>query len=106
MQIKLTILDATRDFEDDIDEWWITQHIQSRRSDGAEVWARVEIVCGEINLALSTSNYPTPGPSGSRPLTAREREVVDMWRNADLSDRSFPVGQLIQFLRHVIRMCR
>ena len=87
------------------DPEWITQQINGRRKDGQPVCVRVSIHTTEINLSRSTPGCPSSGSGiGGRPPTSREREVIDLWAKHGLNEGDFSPGNVVAFVRQVLRL--
>lgn len=88
---------------DGIDEGWIASTIQSLRREGIGVCVRIDIRGTEVNASVHAGQCP-PGPSGSRPLSPRERSLFDEWAKCRLrDDADFAPGRLIQCLKRLER---
>lgn len=81
-------------------ESWINQQINRRREDGQSVCVQVIIREGEINISLSTPDCPGGG-GGTRPPSAQEQEIFDLWDKRGLNKDDFHGGNLVAFLKQM-----
>lgn len=88
--IKIRIGQTEKQFEEikDIDEKWISQQINFRRSDGILVCVRVFINRGDVDIMLSTPSCE-PSSGVSRPPSERENYIFDLWESHGLKDKKF-----------------
>lgn len=84
------------------DPEWITQQINGRRKDGLPVCVRVSIHAAGLDLTCSTPDCAS-SVVGGRPPTAREGEIFDLWRKHGLDDSGFTPGNVVAFVRQVLR---
>lgn len=87
----------------DADAQWITQQINGRRKDGLVVCVVVEITAGEIDVRFATPTCGGRGGGGRR-LTTREQDVLDLWQQHHLNDEKFSPGDVVAFVRQVLRL--
>ena len=100
--ITIKICEYERQFNSvrDIDEQWINQQINRRRESGVDVFVRVTIHQGILNMILSTPNCPGGGGGGSgRPPNQQEHAVYNLWSSRGLDAPNFTGGNLIAFLK-------
>lgn len=87
------------------DSDWIARQVNGRRKDGQSVCVRVSIRTSGINLSRSTPGCPSSGGGGAgRPPTSREREVLDLWAKLGLNEGDFSPGNVVAFVRQVLRL--
>jgi len=82
-----------------INDSWINQQINCRRTDGQNVCVRVFIQQNNLNMILSTPSCPTE--SSDRRPTKHEQEIFDYWEKYGLNKGQFTSGDLIAFLKKV-----
>ena len=99
--VRIQIGDAERDINN-VDENWIIQQINRRRSDGLEVCVRVVVNSGELNMVLST---PTSGGQsrGGRAPYPHEKVIFDLWNHRGLNTMNFNGGNVMAFLKQLRR---
>lgn len=83
-----------------VDESWINQQINDRRSDGQPVCVRVTIRSSGLNMVLSTPNCVSSGGSSRLP-NAQEKRIFDLWDLRGLNKDNFTGGNLIAFLKQI-----
>lgn len=96
--IRVIIGNSERELSS-VDESWINQQINRRRSDGENVCVRVNINKDRLNMALSTPSCPCG--SGGRPPNRDEEKLFSVWRKMGLDKDNFSGGNLIAFLRQL-----
>ena len=92
--IKVTIGDMQREFESrsDIEEAWINQQIERRRSEtGQEPGVRVHVAVGSMNVTFASAACAREG-GGDRPLSPLESSLLALWQELDLGGRALVGG--------------
>lgn len=79
---------------------WINQQLGRRQAEGRTVCVRVTIEGPEGRLTLSTPGCASSG-GGSRPPTALERDILELWSDRGLSEPDFTGGNLVAFLNQL-----
>lgn len=101
--IKFEINGAERQMED-AGEGWVNEQINRRRRDNQPICVRVWVEKKpEVDLVFSTPDCP-PSAAGTRHLTRRENEIVQLWRKRGLNEPDFTAGNLWSFLRQAARL--
>ncbi len=78
----------------DASQGWIHEQINRRLRDAPRICVRVRIEKKpEIDLVFSTPDCP-PSGAGSRDLTPRENEIVELWKQRGLWESDIPRGKL------------
>ena len=93
-----------RDIED-VDPSWIANQVGGRREESGTVCVEVAIQQPEANLRLATPACSGAG-GGTRRLTALESEIVDLWKRHRLDTSDFSVGDLIAFVKQLLRLLK
>lgn len=101
MNATLRIGDQTRNLAD-ADERWINDQIRRRREDQSSICVQLSLDYGQIHLLLSTPGCGGGG-GGSRPLTAGEREVLELWNKLGLNTGDFAGGNVVAMVKQVMR---
>jgi hypothetical protein len=83
---------------------WVQEQLERRRREVENVGVRISIECGDIHMLLSTPGCPSSG-GGGRPPNREESEILALWEKFKLNTSSFAVGNLIAFLKQVVRLC-
>lgn len=96
----LTIGNIERNL-DEVDESWLNQQINRRRTAGESVCVKVHIKTAYLDLLLATQDCPRGG--GGRPPTAKEQEIISLWNRLHLSESNFTGGNIIAFRRQLDR---
>jgi len=86
----------------DIDEGELAQHIAKAKAGGVCPCVRVTIEEQGIAINLQTAGCP-PSGVGTRMANSKEKEVLDMWGERHLKDDGFAPGNLISFLKSVLK---
>jgi hypothetical protein len=87
-----------------VDEQWIVQQINGRRSDGQRVCIRVHIKNGDASVTFASAECGGARGRGGEPsLNSVEQALLDLWLHHGLNDPGFHVGPLIAFLKKAIR---
>lgn len=86
----------------DVNEGWLNQQINRRRTDGATVCVQVQIQHGGINMRVSTPDCPTG--SSHRLPTPQEQRILDLWDKLGLNGAAFAGGNVVAFLRQLERV--
>ena len=97
--ITITIGSERRDL-DEADPSWIATQINRRRAEGVTVCVRVEVLTGDLNLALTQPGCSSGGGVG-RPPNRREQQIFDLWNEMGLNTAGFAGGQVIAFVKRV-----
>jgi hypothetical protein len=100
MQVQVEIGGAIRRVSE-ADPQWINQQINARRRDGVPVCVRVTVEDSGVHLTLPTPGCESGG--GSRPATAEERPILELWRRHRLDRPGFTGGDLEAFLKQLTR---
>ena len=86
------------------DSQWITQQINDRRRDGQSVCVVVVIKEMDIDVCLATPACGGGGGGGGgRRLTARETELVELWKRHGLNEADFAPGKVVAFVKQVLQ---
>ena len=102
MNGTINIGGAERSLED-ANANWIQEQFGSRKSMEANVCVRVSIHAADVNVALATPAC-SGGFAGGRPPNDREERVLELWRHHHLDSNDFNVGQLVAFVRQLLRL--
>jgi len=100
MRIEVEITGERRRLSD-ADAQWIHEQVGNRRRDHRPVCVRVYVSDGGIDVMLSTPGCPVGG--GSRQASPEERPIIDLWRERHLDQADFTGGDVIAFLRQLMR---
>lgn len=82
---------------------WIQEQFGSRKSMGVDVCVRVSIHAAGVNVALATPAC-SGGGGGGRPPNRNEERILDLWRQHRLDSNDFNVGQLVAFVKQLLRL--
>ncbi len=83
----------------------IIQEITRRLAQGAPVQVRVDINYANIDLHFAAPRQHQGG-GGSRPLTAQEQEIVDLWIGLELNQQTINPRGLSTFLNGLAQYVR
>jgi len=86
---------------DEVDEGWLNQQINSRRSEGERLCIEVHIKTAYLDLLLPTRDCPRG--RGGRTPTPQEQEIINLWNRLHLSEAHFTGGNIIAFRRQLER---
>lgn len=81
---------------------WIHGAMVAQERAGQPICATVKVAGGGIELSLPVGACPRGG-GGSRPLSAAESEVVELYRRHHLDQTRFSPGELEAFVKQVLR---
>ena len=87
----------------DVDEHWLCNEIDGRRRDHVSACVRVAVKGDDVYLNLKTPGCPN-GFGVSRPLTARESKIVELWHKLGLDQPDFSCGNVHAFLTQLARL--
>lgn len=96
--ITVRIGEASRPL-DEATPSWINQQINRRRSDDEPICVQVAIRLEGVDFTLSTPGCG--GARGTRQWSAREQEIINLWRKHRLNSADFRGGDLVAFLRQL-----
>jgi hypothetical protein len=102
--ITIQISSSQREFANarEVDEQWINEQINRRRSDAIEVCVRVTI--REDPVAITLNSFGCSGKAGGIPnFNSDEQHVIELWKKHRLDQRDFHGGNLIAFLKQLPR---
>lgn len=88
---------------EDVEESWITQHVNNRRRDGLPACVEVMINTGAVNVRLATPAC-APGGGGGRPPRPDEAEIIQLWSKLGLGSDDFSGGNLVAFIKQLRRL--
>lgn len=101
--IKIEI-NGTERYMEDAGEGWVNEQVNRRRRDNQPICVRVWVEKKpEVDLVFSTPDCP-PSGAGTRHLTRRENEIIQLWRKRGLNESDFTGGNLWSFLRQAARL--
>lgn len=100
IKIQIGILERTLE---EVTPEWINQQINLRRKDGVFVSVKVIIKTGSINMMLSTPDEESTAQAGRVP-NEQERVIFDLWNKHQLNDIHFSGGNLVAFLKQLVRV--
>lgn len=98
----ITIAAETRSL-DQAEEAWITQQINRRKRDGLDVCVAISLKATDVDLRFATPSCGGSG-GGARPLSARERRIVELWVSHRLDTSEFSGGEVVSFLKQLRRL--
>ena len=100
--ITIRIGETVRSLEDarNIDESWINQQINGRRTENQPVCVQISIKESPLNMALSSSGCSSRG-GGTRPPNQQEQQIFDLWEKVGMSKSEFHGGNLVAFLKQL-----
>lgn len=88
------------------DATWIASEIVGRRKDGQAVCVFVQINESGANLPLMTQACRVGGGGGGgrRAPNALEAAIIELWNRHGLNSGEVEPGQLVAFVRQVLRL--
>ena len=87
----------------DIDEGELAQRISKYKKDGICPCVKIVIEQDGLNILLQTAGCAKSG-GATRPLNPREHDILELWGRSGLNDQDFSPGNLISFLKQVLRL--
>jgi hypothetical protein len=85
------------------DPEWINQQINRRRHEGVAVCVRVQVNTPDLAISFATPACASSGGS-SRPPTAREQGILDLWIKHGLNERNFSSGGVVAFVKQLMHV--
>lgn len=85
---------------DETTDAWIVQQIRVRQDDRRHICISVTIDEHDVRLRLATPPCP-PSGLATRPLSARERHVVELWSRNALDAADVQADHVVVFLRQL-----
>jgi hypothetical protein len=82
---------------------WITHQINDRLRDGLVVCVVIIINEPDVDLCLATPACGRGGGGRTRPLTAREIEIVALWTRHGLNEAEFAAGSVVAFVKQALQ---
>src|SRR5688572_4763002 len=86
------------------DSQWITQEVVGRRKDGLPICIVVTVKANEVDLRLVSVACGGTGGGGGRTPTAREAQILDLWRKHHLGEQTFSPGDVVSFVKQLQRL--
>jgi hypothetical protein len=87
----------------DADPSWVHQQINRRRQDAQTVCVKIQIDDHRANMRLTTPGCDEVG-GGNRPPNAQEKEIFALWDRHGLNRDDFSGGNVVEFLKRLIRL--
>lgn len=104
MTIYVTINGEELQMDGDVSEQWISERIRRRRQAGESIWVRVRIQTNGWGLILASANAPSSGFGGGGGLNESQQRVAALWNERHLNNGSLQPGELIAFLKQLLKM--
>ena len=98
MTVRVRIGKEVRDLKE-VDESWVNQRINRMRSDQLEPCVQVTFDEPDARFTLSTPSCVGGGAGLGRPVSAKERGLLELWNKLHLGTDTFASGNLIAFLK-------
>jgi len=88
-----------------IEEQWIREQIQNRRSNEKSICVEFEVHCGDVNMIFPFGNCSSGSGGGSKQkLSKRALKLIDGWEKA--KDKKLDPGLIISFWKHLLKTCK
>jgi hypothetical protein len=79
---------------------WIDDQIQRRRANRQSICIKVTVRTAAANLVFATQGCGGSGGGGGS-YSAREQDLIEMWKSSKLSDADFAAGNVWAFVRRL-----
>ena len=99
MTVTVSINGEERSYARTIEQW-ISQRLRDLNREGGPICVRISVKGPEVDLWLPSSGC-APGRGSGRPLTASERQIVDLWKARRLDGEEIQPRLLIAFLHQL-----
>lgn len=100
--IDIRIGTSSRDI-DSIDESWIAEQINRRRTANEEVCIEIVFNTENLKMGLSSPKCSRGGGRG-RPPNEQEQNIIDLWNKNHLNTNDFTGGNLIAFIKQLKKL--
>lgn len=103
MGVTVQVGDTTLDLSE-VTQSWLDDQISRRKRDNAPLCVIVRVQEAGLDVILATQACNSGGGGGVRAPYPREKQIIDLWNERNLSPGDFSAGHFYSFIQHLRRL--